>query len=248
MRILLVEDESQVASFIRRGLREEQYTVDVAEDGEQGAFLAQTNEYDLIILDWKLPKMNGIDVLRALRADGVTVPILLLTGRDTLQDKVMGLDAGADDYLTKPFGFEELLARVRALLRRRGDMIPTVLQVADLELDSLRHCVSRSGHKIDLTSREYSLLEYLLRNTDRVVTRTMLAEHVWEHDFDPLSNVIDVHVARLRRKIDHDHDTKLLQTVRGKGYILQSPASVGEARMHSLESGDPANARDSAGA
>ena len=248
MRILLVEDESQVASFIRRGLREEQYTVDVAEDGEQGAFLAQTNEYDLIILDWKLPKMNGIDVLRALRADGVTVPILLLTGRDTLQDKVMGLDAGADDYLTKPFGFEELLARVRALLRRRGDMIPTVLQVADLELDSLRHCVSRSGHKIDLTSREYSLLEYLLRNTDRVVTRTMLAEHVWEHDFDPLSNVIDVHVARLRRKIDHDHDTKLLQTVRGKGYILQSPASAGEARIQQLESGDPASARDSAGA
>ena len=247
MRILLVEDESQVASFIRRGLREEQYTVDVAEDGEQGAFLAQTNEYDLIILDWKLPKMNGIDVLRALRADGITVPILLLTGKDTLQDKVVGLDAGADDYLTKPFGFEELLARVRALLRRRGDMIPTVLQVADLELDSLRHCVSRSGEKIDLTSREYSLLEYLLRNTDRVVTRTMLAEHVWEHDFDPLSNVIDVHVARLRRKIDHDHEAKLLQTVRGKGYILQSPASTNTSNHH-LDSDDASDGRDSTGA
>jgi len=241
MRILLVEDEPQVASFIRRGLREEQYTVDLAEDGEQGAFLAQTNEYDLILLDWKLPKMSGIEVLRNLREDGITVPILLLTGRDTVQDKVLGLDAGADDYLTKPFGFEELLARVRALLRRRGDMIPTALRVADLEFDSLRHGVSRAGQKIDLTGREYALLEYLLRNVDRVVTRTMLAEHVWEHDFDPLSNVIDVHIARLRRKIDHDHDIKLLQTIRGTGYILQTPASTADepAQHAGVKQGGP---------
>jgi DNA-binding response OmpR family regulator len=229
MRILLVEDEAQVASFIRRGLREEQYTVDVAVDGEEGIFVAQTNEYDLILLDWTLPKLSGIEVLQRLREDGITVPILLLTGRDTIKDKVTGLDAGADDYLTKPFGFEELLARVRALLRRRGDMIPTVLRVADLELDSLRHCVHRNGTRIDLTAREYSLLEYLLRNAGRVVTRTMLAEHVWEHDFDPMSNVIDVHVARLRRKIDQEFPVKLLETIRGKGYRMRGPATETEA-------------------
>lgn len=222
MRILLVEDEAQVASFIRRGLREVDYTVDIAADGEDAVFRAQTNDYDLIILDWKLPKMQGIDVLRTLRQDGLSIPVLILTGRDSLQDKVVGLDAGADDYLTKPFGFEELLARVRALLRRRGDMIPTVLRVGDLEIDSLRHSVVRAGVEIELTSRGYALLEYLIRNADRVVTRTMLAEHVWEHDFDPLSNVIDVHIARLRRKIDDGFPVQLLHTIRGKGYMLRA--------------------------
>jgi DNA-binding response OmpR family regulator len=246
MRILLVEDEAQVASFIRRGLREVEYTVDVASDGEEGVFLAQTNDYDLILLDWKLPKLAGIDVLRQLREDGVTVPILILTGRDTLQDKVQGLDAGADDYLTKPFGFEELLARVRALLRRRGDMIPTVMRAGDLELDTLRHTVSRAGQKIELTGRAYELLEYLMRNVDRVVTRTMLAEHVWEHDFDPLSNVIDVHIARLRRRIDDDFDFKLLQTVRGKGYMLRAPSAEAAEAGEAADATDAADAGDSA--
>ena len=223
MRVLVVEDDAQVASFIRRGLREEQYTVDLAADGEEALFLAGIGEYDLVILDWRLPKRNGIEVLEGLRADGVTVPILMLTARDELKDKISGFNAGADDYLTKPFSFEELLVRVRALLRRRGDLTPTVLTIADLELDSLKHRVTRAGQKLELTNREYALLEYMMRNAGRVVSRTMLAEHVWEHDFDPLSNVIDVHIARLRRKIDNSFEPKLLQTVRGSGYILQAP-------------------------
>lgn len=229
MRILLVEDDARVASFIRRGLREEQYTVDVAKDGEEALFLAQTGEYDLIILDLMLPKRGGLDVLRTLRTDRVAVPILILTAKDELSDKITGLNAGADDYLTKPFGFEELLARVRALLRRRGDLVPTMLRLADLEMDTLRHRVSRGQRAIELTSREYALLEFFLRHADRVVTRTMLAEHVWEHDFDPLSNVIDVHIARLRRKIDDGFSPKLLHTMRGKGYLLQAPPTVRRA-------------------
>jgi len=224
VRILLVEDDDRVASFIRRGLREEQYTVDVAGDGEQALFLAQTGEYDLIVLDWLLPKRSGLEVLRTLRADRVTIPVLLLTAKDELQDKVSGLDAGADDYLTKPFKFDELLARVRALLRRRGALTPTVLKAGDLELDVLRRRVTRAGRVVELTSREYALLEFFLRRPNQIVTRTMLAESVWEHDFDPLSNVIDVHVARLRRKIDEGDSPKLLQTVRGSGYVLQAPA------------------------
>lgn len=222
MRILVVEDDAQVASFIRRGLREEQYTVDVAADGEEALFLAGVGEYDLLILDWRLPKRSGLDVLEALRADRSTVPVLMLTARDELQDKVSGFNAGADDYLTKPFSFQELLVRVRALLRRRGDLTPTILQVADLEFDCLRHRVQRGGQKLDLTNREYTLLEYLMRNAGRVVTRTMLAEHVWEHDFDPMSNVIDVHIARLRRKIDDDFPAKLVHTIRGVGYSLRA--------------------------
>ncbi|MBI4314188.1 MAG: response regulator transcription factor [Candidatus Omnitrophica bacterium] len=223
MRILVVEDDSRVASFIRRGLREEHYTVDVAKDGEEALFMAGTGEYDLIVLDLLIPKRSGLEVLRVLRGDRITIPVLILTAKDEPQDKVAGLDAGADDYLTKPFPFEELLARVRALLRRRGDLVPTVLKVADLELDTLRHRATRNGQALNLTNREYALLEYLLRHPTQVVTRTMLAEHVWEHDFDPLSNVIDVHVARLRRKIDGEFKLKLLQTVRGSGYTLQPP-------------------------
>jgi DNA-binding response OmpR family regulator len=228
MRVLVVEDDAQVASFIRRGLREEQYTVDLASDGEEALFLAGVGEYDLVILDWRLPKRSGIEVLEALRADRSTVPILMLTARDELQDKVSGFNAGADDYLTKPFSFDELLARIRALLRRRGDLTPTILKVGDLELDCLRHRVARAGRKLDLTNREYALLEYMMRNAGRVVTRTMLAEHVWEHDFDPLSNVIDVHVARLRRKIDDGFDTKLVQTIRGSGYTLRANDTANE--------------------
>ena len=195
--------------------------MDVAGDGEQALFLAQTGAYDLVILDWLLPKRNGLEVLRTLRAERIAVPVLILTAKDELQDKVTGLDAGADDYLTKPFKFDELLARVRALLRRRGGVVPTVLRVADLELDVLRHRVTRGDRALELTSREYAILEFLLRHQGQVVSRTMLAEHVWEHDFDTLSNVIDVHVARLRRKIDGGSSSKLLQTVRGSGYCLR---------------------------
>ena len=233
VRILLVEDDSRVASFIRRGLREERYTVDVAKDGEEALYLAQTGEYDAIVLDLLLPKRNGLEVLRTLRADRSPVPVLILTAKDELQDKVTGLDTGADDYLTKPFRFDELLARLRALLRRRGDMVPTMLQAGDLELDALRHRVRRGGRTLDLTSREYALLEFLLRHQDQVVTRTMLAEHVWEHDFDPLSNVIDVHIARLRRKLDESGSFKLLTTIRGSGYMLK--ASHGSSRVAATE-------------
>jgi DNA-binding response OmpR family regulator len=222
MRILLVEDDSRVASFIRRGLREERYAVDVAKDGEEALYLAQTGEYDAIVLDLLLPKRNGLEVLRTLRSERSTVPILILTAKDDLQDKVTGLDAGADDYLSKPFRFDELLARLRALLRRRGDMTPTVLRADELEMDVLRHRVTRAGTVLDLTSREYALLEFFLHHQGQIVTRTMLAEHVWEHDFDPLSNVIDVHIARLRRKIDDGFPQKLLHTVRGSGYVLQA--------------------------
>lgn len=250
MRILVVEDNAQVASFIKRGLREELYTVDVAPDGEQATFLAQTGEYDLIILDLILPKMDGVTVLRTLRESKISVPVLVLTAKEEMEEKVTVLDAGADDYLTKPFGFEELLARVRALMRRRGNLIPTVLRAGDLEMDTLRHKVTRGGEKVDLTNREYELLEFMLRHADQVVTRTKLAEHVWEHDFDVLSNVIDVHIARLRRKIDDGRDVKLLQTVRGAGYMLKLPEghegdgaeSTSGGSTDSRESDDPPGA------
>lgn len=231
MRMLLIEDDSRVASFIRRGLREEHYTVDLAKDGEEALFLAQTGEYDLIVLDLLLPKRNGLDVLKTLRADRNTVPILILTAKDELQDKVAGLDAGADDYLTKPFRFDELLARVRALLRRRGDLVPTVLRAGDLELDVLHHRVTRAGKPLDLTSREYAVLELFLRHPNEIISRTKLSEHVWEHDFDPLSNVIDVHIARLRRKVDEGFSPKLLHTVRGSGYILRAPGAKREPAL-----------------
>jgi len=223
MRILLVEDDPRVASFIRRGLREEHYAVDIASDGEQALFTAQTGEYDLMILDLLLPKKSGLEVLRILRSEKITVPVLILTAKDKPEDKVTGLDSGADDYLTKPFGFEELLARIRALLRRRGDMTPTLLRLADLEMDTLRHRVSRKGKEISLTNREYALLEFFLQHPNQIVTRSMLAEHIWEHDFDTFSNVIDVHIARLRRKIDGDFSPKLLHTLRGSGYKLALP-------------------------
>ncbi len=223
MRILLAEDDARVASFIRRGLKEENYTVDAAGDGEEALFLAQSENFDLIILDLLLPKKDGLEVLRTLRARRVNIPILILTAKDTTEDKVAGLDAGADDYLTKPFGFEELVARVRALLRRRGDMVPTVLRIADLEMDTLKRRVLRGEKEIILTNREYALLEFFLRRPHQVVTRSMLVENVWGYDFDTFSNVIDVHIARLRRKIDDSFSPKLLQTLRGSGYKLAGP-------------------------
>jgi DNA-binding response OmpR family regulator len=221
MRILLAEDDSRVASFVRRGLREEQYAVDVATDGEKAFLMAQTGEYSLIILDLMLPKKDGMEVLRTLRASKCGTPVLILTAKDKPKDKVEGLNAGADDYLTKPFGFEELLARVRALLRRGGNMAPTVLAAGDLQMDTLKHKVRRGGKEIDLTNREYALMEFFLRHPNEVVTRTTLSEQVWEADFDTFSNVIDVHIARLRQKINDGFSSKLLQTVRGRGYILQ---------------------------
>jgi heavy metal response regulator len=222
VRILVVEDEKKVASFIRKGLEEEGYAVDVAADGEEGLALGLTRVHDLIILDIRLPKMDGLRVLQALRHDRVTAPVLLLTVRATIEDKVLGLDAGADDYLTKPFAFQELVARVRALLRRRTEGEPTVLRLGDLMLDPARRTVMRGDEKIDLTPREFALLDYFMRNPGRVLTRTMIAEHVWDYSFDTSTNVIDVYVNYLRKKIDAGRDPKLLHTIRGVGYVLKA--------------------------
>jgi heavy metal response regulator len=222
MRILVVEDEKKVASFIKKGLEEEGYAVDVAADGEEGLALALICVHDLIILDIRLPKMDGLHVLQALRQGSVTIPVLLLTVRATIEDKVLGLDAGADDYLTKPFAFQELVARVRALLRRRVEAEPTILRMADLALDPARRTVTRGGETIDLTPREFALLDYFMRNPGRVLTRTMIAEHVWDYSFDTSTNVIDVYVNYLRRKVDADREPKLLRTIRGVGYVLKA--------------------------
>jgi heavy metal response regulator len=221
MRILIIEDEGKIAAFLKRGLKEEGYAVDVAADGEQGYFLASTQDCDLIILDLMLPGLDGLNLCRKLRAEGNEARILVLTARDKVRDKVQGLNAGADDYLTKPFAFEELLARVRALLRKREAGSPTKLQVADLTMDLLTHKVLRAGREIELTSREFALLEYLIRNVATVVTRTMIAEHVWDVNFDTFTNVIDVYMSYLRNKIDRDFPDKLIRTVRGRGYVIK---------------------------
>jgi heavy metal response regulator len=222
VRILVVEDERKVASFIKKGLEEEGYAVDVAVDGEEGLVMALTRVHDLIILDIRLPRRDGLRVLQALRHDGVTAPVLLLTVRATIEDKVLGLDAGADDYLTKPFAFQELVARVRALLRRRAEGEPTVLHIGDLTLDPARRTVTRGDEKIDLTPREFALLDYFMRNPGRVLTRTMIAEHVWDYSFDTSTNVIDVYVNYLRKKVDAGREPKLLHTMRGVGYVLKA--------------------------
>ena len=221
MRILLVEDEKKIANFIERGLKEEHYTVDVACDGEQGLLLAEINPYDLIILDIMLPRKDGISVCKELRAKRIETPVLLLTARDAVKDKILGLNSGSDDYLTKPFAFEELLARVRALLRRRKIDKNTVLKIADLELDQVTHKVKRADREIILTSKEYALLEYLMLNSNQVVTRTMISEHVWNEDFDSFTNIIDVYIKYLRDKIDKDFKKQLIYTIRGTGYILK---------------------------
>jgi heavy metal response regulator len=221
LRILLVEDERKVATFIERGLKEEYYAVDIVPDGEEGVYMAEVNSYDLIILDLMLPKKSGMDVCAELRKKKVDTPILMLTARDRTEDKVLGLDAGADDYLTKPFAFEELLARVRALIRRKNANRSAVLQVEDLELNQLTHCVQRAGKEISLTMKEYSLLEYLMLNAGHTVTRTMIAEHVWNERFDTFTNVIDVYINYLRSKIDKGFEKQLIHTLRGIGYTLQ---------------------------
>jgi heavy metal response regulator len=221
MRILIIEDEVKVAGFIKRGLKEEGYAVDVAYDGEEGHYNALTNEYDLIILDLMLPKMDGITLCQKLRQDHISIPILILTAKDSIRDKVTGLDSGADDYLTKPFAFEELLARVRALLRKNIPQHSTLLQVDDLVLDTVTHKAKRAGEEIPLTTKEYTLLEYLMRNAGSVITRTMISEHVWDINFDTFTNVIDVYINYLRNKIDKGRKKKLIQTLRGRGYILK---------------------------
>lgn len=223
MHILLVEDNPKVASFIQRGLKEEGYTVDLARDGEDGLFMAQTSKYDVLILDLLLPKRNGLEVLQVLRAGRITTPVLILTAKDEMRDKITGLNAGADDYLTKPFDFEELLARVRALARRQETLTPLVLKVEDLEFDLPKRSARRGKRELVLTNRECALLEFLMRHPNQVVSRSFLSEQVWGYDFDMFSNVVDVHIARLRRKIDEGFSVKLIQTVRGSGYMLQAP-------------------------
>ncbi|MEW6660486.1 MAG: response regulator transcription factor [Thermodesulfobacteriota bacterium] len=221
MRILVVEDEKKVAGFIKKGLEEEGYAIDVAFDGREGLLRALDGVYDLIILDLNLPQMDGLRVLREFRQHRGKTPVLLLTVRAAIEDKVLGLDTGADDYLTKPFSFQELLARIRALLRRRVEAASPLLQVADLTLDPARRLVSRGPEKIDLSTKEFALLDYFMRHPGRVLTRTMIGEHVWDYDFDPMSNIIDVYVNYLRKKIDAGRERKLLRTVRGVGYVLQ---------------------------
>ncbi len=221
MRVLIVEDERKISDFIKRGLKEEGYSVDAAYDGEEGYFLATTGEYDLIVLDIMLPKIDGISLCRKLREEKIVAPVIMLTAKDSVRDKVNGLDSGADDYLVKPFAFEEFLARIRALLRKRDSNAATKLQTGDLVLDLMTHKITRSGREIELTTKEYALLEYLMRNAGTVVTRTMISEHVWDVNFDTYTNVIDVYINYLRNKIDRGHKNKLIHTLRGRGYVLK---------------------------
>jgi len=227
MRVLIVEDEDKMADALRHGLEADHYTVAVARSGEEGFYLISTQAFDLVVLDWLLPGRDGIEVLTQLRQRGVTVPVLLLTAKDATEDRVRGLDAGADDYLVKPFAFPELLARTRALLRRGAPETTNQLAVADLEMDVATHKVKRGGRELALTAREFDLLEYLLRQHGRVVSREMLARDVWKESvrYTPLDNLIDVHVARLRRKLDDPSERKLLRTVRGVGFILDEDSA-----------------------
>jgi heavy metal response regulator len=222
MRILLVEDEPDAARILAKGLRRQNYAVDLATDGEAAGYQASINDYDLIILDVMLPHKDGFEVCRELRAAGSAVPVLMLTARDAVQDRIAGLDTGADDYLTKPFDFHELLARVRALLRRGQALRPEIIQVADLTIDTRAHRVERAGRQVELTGKEYTLLEYLARRAGEVVSRAEIGEHVWDENFDPFTNLIEVYIQRLRRKIDDGHELKLIRTVRGEGYLLAS--------------------------
>jgi len=224
VRILVVEDEPQMAAFIARGLRDEEYTVEIAEDGSQALSLIESLGFDLVLLDVQLPAMNGMTVCRKARAKSVRVPILMLTALSGVTDVVNGLDCGADDYLPKPFDFSVLLARVRALLRRAEQVRPNLLQVADLSLNTLDHTATRAGRAIRLTAKEYALLELLMLECGRILGRAQIAEHVWDEDFDPLSNVIDVYMNRLRKKIDQGFDLRLIHTRRSEGYMLSPEA------------------------
>jgi two-component system copper resistance phosphate regulon response regulator CusR len=220
MRILLVEDEPDAASILAKGLREQTYAVDIASDGEQADFKAAVNHYDLIILDVMLPRKSGFEVCRDLRAQGLDVPILMVTARDDVDDRIRGIDIGADDYLVKPFVYRELLARVRGLLRRGRVRHLDVLAIADLRIEVGARRVERAGRVIDLTGKEFALLECLARRSGELVNREEISEHVWDESYDPFSNLIDVYVGRLRRKVDGGHDVRLLHTRRGEGYVL----------------------------
>jgi DNA-binding response OmpR family regulator len=223
MRILVVDDDRRLCAVVKRGLLEESYAVDVTYDGEEGEYLAEVNPYDLIILDIMMPVKDGIEVCQELRAKKVNTPILMLTAKDTVEDRVRGLDTGADDYLVKPFAFSELLARVRALLRREGISKAPELRVGDLVLNTLTRQIWRGKRPIELTTKEYVILEYFMRHPNVVVTRTMIEEHAWDYDFDSLSNLVDVYIRRLRRKLDKEEEDSLIQTVRGAGYRLKAP-------------------------
>ena len=225
MRILLVEDDQDLGKFIQKGLREERYAVDLTTTGEEALEFAGSNPYDLVIVDIMLPKMDGLTLCRRLRASGHSTPILFLTARDSMEDKVSGFDAGGDQYLTKPFAFVELLARVRALIRRGGPQQVSRLKVADLELDPASRRVWRAGIEIILTNKEYALLEFLLRNKDRVLTRTAIIQHVWDLNYDPMTNIVDAHIRALRAKMDRDFSPTLITTVSGAGYMLAEPES-----------------------
>jgi DNA-binding response OmpR family regulator len=222
MRVLVIEDEAKVASFIKRALEEESYAVDLAADGQQGLDLGLTGSYDLIVIDLMLPTLPGLEVLKHLRREKVSAPVLILTAQSQVDQKVNGLDAGADDYLTKPFAIDELLARVRALLRRGTTEAPGILQIDDLILNPATREVTRNSQRIDLTLKEYALLEYFMRHAGRVLTRPMISEHVWNQDFDTFTNVIDVYVNYLRNKIDRGRSRKLIHTIRGSGYMLKA--------------------------
>jgi DNA-binding response OmpR family regulator len=221
MKILVIEDEKKVANFIKRGLEEEKFEVDTANDGETGMQMAVESSYNLIVLDVILPKRDGMSVVKELRARKIMVPVLMLTAKDSLDDIVAGLNSGSDDYLTKPFAFAELLARVRALLRRTELDRGAEIRFADLRLDPVTHKVWRKDKEIDLTAKEYALLEFFIRNPNQVLTRTTIAENVWDYVFDSFTNIIDVYVNYLRKKVDRDADKKLIHTVRGLGYILK---------------------------
>lgn len=220
MRILIVEDDRKVGAFLQKGLKEEQYAVDVCRDGEEAVEWASVNTYDAIVLDIMLPKKDGFAVCRELRQKGVLTPILMLTAKDSLEDKVSGLTEGADDYLTKPFSFEELLARIRALLRRAQDYKTKALRVGDLELDPIKRQATRAGKRIPLSGKEYALLEYLMRNKGRVVTESMIVEHVWDMNYEGTSNIVNVYINYLRKKIDSEFEVKLIRTIRGHGYTI----------------------------
>lgn len=220
MRILVIEDDRRIANLLKKGLVEEGYAVDLAYDGLEGQYLGESEDYDLIILDLLLPKVDGLTVCRKLREKQIKIPILILTAKITIDDRVEGLNAGADDYLVKPFSFRELTARINALLRRSQETLPPILKVADLELDPAKHLVKQNGRTIDLSAKEFAILEYLLRNKNQVITRTMILEHVWDYNFDPSSNIVDVFITHLRKKIDNGDKEKLIQTIHGVGFKL----------------------------
>jgi len=221
MRVLIVEDEKDLAAIIKQGLEEEGYVVDVAHDGEEGLYMAENYPADVVILDIMLPVMDGLTALNSMRRKGIKTPVIMLTARDALVDKIKGLDTGADDYLTKPFVFGELLARIRSLIRRKGEVKEAVVRVGDMEINTASHEVKRGGKSINLSAREYALLEYLAYNREKVMTRTDIVEHIYHEDTDMDSNVVDVYINYLRNKIDKDFKKKLIHTVRGAGYVLK---------------------------